>query len=94
MDAVLEFVAHLDWFERVDALIRALCGQRSYRIRVVRACGVSGRQMEQLLKAKGIPVWDRNFNREYLSFRVPVQQARWAVYLLTQAGVPVVGKSR
>lgn len=89
MDEVVTFLARLDWFERVDALIRRMWGVRSWRLRVPRDCGWSGYQIEQLLRRYGVKVWDRNLSSHHLSFRVRLQQANWAEYVLCRRGIPV-----
>lgn len=89
MTGLLEFVAHLDWFERLDELLKWSIGVRSWRVAIVRECGWSGREIERMLKMHGINVWGRNFSRSNLYFRVKTRQARWTYYLLRQHGIPV-----
>jgi len=91
MDALLDTLAHLDWFERVDEWFRALCGVRSWRFKVPRDCGLSGHEIEQLLCRHGVSIWGRNFDQAHLFFRVKRCQANWAEYLLSRRGIPVQG---
>lgn len=86
---LIEMLAHLDWFERVDELARMMCGIRSWRFSIPRTCGWSGHHMEQMLRRYGIKIWGRNFNQSHLFFRVKLQQANWAEYLLWRNGIPV-----
>lgn len=92
MDAVLVFLARLDWFERVGELARWLIGIRSWRFAVPRACGYSGEDIERLLRSKGVSLWGRSFNRQHLFFRVKLRQANWTEYLLWHNGIPVTSK--
>ena len=86
---IVEALAHLDWFERVDELGRMICGVRSWRFAIPRDCGWSGWQIEQMLQRHGIKLWGRNFNKRQLFFRVKREQANWAEYLLWRHGIPV-----
>jgi hypothetical protein len=89
---LIEILAKLDWFERVDALARALVGVRSHRFAIDRYGGYTGQEVEDMLGAHGIPIWDRGFDQERLYFRVKAQQAEWAEYLLVRNGVHVLSK--
>ncbi len=86
----MDFIAHLDWLERLDALIKLLRWGRSWRFQVPRYGSLSGREIEQMLHRYGVKIWDRNFSKDSLFFRVKFKQARWAEYLLRRARVPVL----
>jgi hypothetical protein len=88
----IEFLAKLDWFERVDELARALLGQRSHRFEIDRLGGWSGQEVEDLLSVNGIEIWGRAFDAERLYFRVKQRQARWAEYVMMRNGAPVIGR--
>jgi len=92
MNELVEFVAHLDWFEQMDTLLRHLCGEHTWRFYVPRNCGWSGIEMERLLERHGVKVWDRGFTRDCLTFRVRRRQANWAEYLLRRRGIPVLSQ--
>lgn len=85
---LLDLIPHLDWFERLDELLRFICGDESWRFCVPRSCGLSGREIEQLLQRHGVMIWGRNFSRDHLFFRVKLNQANWAEYLLWRRGIP------
>jgi hypothetical protein len=91
MEALLDLLAHLDWFERLDEYLRSARGVRSWRFCVPRDCGWSGHQIEKFLRRYGIRIWGRNFSREHLFFRVKLRQANWAEYLLRRRDIPVCG---
>jgi hypothetical protein len=90
MDTI-EWLARLDWFERLDALLRQLSGQESWRFHVPRNCGWCGSEIEQLLKHYGVEIWDRNFTHDCLTFRVKYLQANWTEHLLRRRGIPAWG---
>jgi len=92
MNEIVELLARLDWFERLDAFLRQLSGQDSWQFYVPRDCGWSGIEMERLLKRHGVKIWDRDFTRDCLTFRVKRRQANWAEYLLRRRGIPVVSQ--
>jgi hypothetical protein len=92
MDELVELLARLDGFERLEALLRHLSGEQSWRLCVPRACGWSGMEIEQLLKRHGVRLWDRGFTKEHLTFRVKRRQANWAEYLLWRRGIPVCSR--
>lgn len=48
--------------------------------------------MERLLRRHGVKIWDRDFTRECLTFRVKRRQANWAEYLLRRRGIPVLSQ--
>jgi hypothetical protein len=89
---LIEFLAKLDWFERVDELARALLGQRSHRFEIDRRAGWSGQEVEDLLSVNGVKIWGRAFDADRLYFRVKREQARWAEYVMMRNGAPVIGK--
>ena len=92
MRQIVDALARLDWFERLDAALKHLAGVRSWRFQIPRACGWSGHQIEQHLLRYGVRVWDRRVDEHCLTFRVKRQQADWAEYLLCRAGVPILGR--
>ncbi len=92
MEMLLDLLAHLDWFERVGEIARWLGGVKSWRFYVPRNCGWSGQQIEQLLRRHGVKVWGRGFTHDNLFFRVKLQQANWAEYLLWRGGISVSGR--
>lgn len=89
LDRLVEFVAHWDWFVYVGELGRWLMGVRSWRFAVSRDCETSGKDIEALLRRHGVQLWGRNFDRRHLFFRVKLQQANWAEYLLWRNGIAV-----
>lgn len=92
MNGLIEVLAKLDWFERLDELIHWLSGVKSWKFAVSRSSGFSGQQIESMLKKYGVKVWGRGFTRETLTFRVNEKQANWAEYLLYQNHIPVFSR--
>jgi hypothetical protein len=70
----------------------SLTGRNAWRFYVPRDCGWSGIEMERLLQRYGVKIWDRDFTRDCLTFRVKRRQANWAEYLLRRRGIPVVSQ--
>jgi hypothetical protein len=71
----------------------SLTGRNAWQFYVPRDCGWSGIEMERLLRRHGVKIWDRDFTRDCLTFRVKRRQANWAEYLLRRRGIPVVSRS-
>lgn len=92
MARLIEFLAHLDLIEPLDALIRSIFVGSSWRFTVPRNHGWTGQQIEDLLQRHGVTIWGRNFDREHLFFRVKARQANWAEYLLWRHGIPVLSR--
>jgi hypothetical protein len=89
---LIEFLAKLDWFERVDEIFRAMKGEKSHRFAIDRWCGWAGQEIEDMLAENGIRIWGRAFDDDHLFFRVRVQQARWAEYLMARENLPMKSK--
>ena len=88
---IIEMLAKLDWFEYVGIFARWLAGVQQRKVTIDRNCGVSGQQVEDMLKQHGVAVWGRGFTESTLTFHVKEQQARWTEYLLQRHNVPVIG---
>ncbi|HEY76219.1 MAG TPA: hypothetical protein G4O00_08570 [Thermoflexia bacterium] len=89
MDTFLDFLARLNWLERIGEWVRAALGIRSWRFCVPRNCGWSGYEIERFLRRYGVKIWGRDVSDQYISFRVKIEQANWAEYLLWRKGIPV-----
>jgi len=70
----------------------SLTGRNTWQFYVPRDCGWSGIEMERLLRRHGVKIWDRNFTRDCLMFRVKRRQANWAEYLLRRRGILVLSR--
>jgi len=88
-ESLLDLIAHLDIIERLVAVWYWLCGIRSYRFSFLRRGDWRGIDVERLLRRHGVRLWDRDFDRRDHYFRVKIQQARWAEYLMVTQGVPL-----
>jgi hypothetical protein len=76
----------------IQEFAATLTGRNAWRFYVPRDCGWSGIEMERLLGRHGVKIWDRDFIRDCLTFRVKRRQANWAEYLLRRRGIPVVSQ--
>lgn len=75
---------------RAKAIAQTLTLQNGRVLYFKRGQGVSGIQVERLLKRYHMPIWGRWFSKTELMFTVPKWQARWAEYIMRRAGVPVL----
>lgn len=72
-----------------SALVRATQGPL-HQFTFKRGHGFVGRDVERILTASGIRVFERvRVGRDQLGFSVRRDQAMWAEYLLCRAGVPL-----
>ena len=88
----LELLAHLDVISRLDALRHWLCGHKSWQFAFRRDGGMAGIKVERLLLRHGIRMWDRDFDKVCLSFRVHERLARFAEWLMLTQGVALVSE--
>lgn len=95
-DMIDNLLGPLNYFDRIEGLLRGLLYRDSgHRITVKyadRGGHHSCQEIEKILKKYHIPVYGRLHDANHLSFLVKRRQARWAEYLLLQAGVAVVGE--
>lgn len=89
LDWFLEVASFFDWISPLMAGIQDLLNGPSHTFLVPEACGWSGRQIEQLLRAHGIRLWGKMVVHGSIMFTVPLTQARWAQHLLAREGIPI-----
>jgi hypothetical protein len=96
MDFLDNLLGPFNFFDRLEGLIRGLLYRDAgHRITVKyadRGGSHSRQEIEKILKKYHIVVYGRLHDANHLSFLVKRRQARWAEYLLLQAGVAVVGE--
>jgi len=101
---ISRFVTGADWKRayRRDGLLglaseglSAAAGECHWTIRIPRDAGMSGGEIEQMLRSWYIPVFGRWFEMGdpgNICFSVPMRQANWAEYLLCRRGIPIAGQ--
>jgi hypothetical protein len=63
-----------------------------HRFTFATGAGVTGHDVEKLLRTYGVRIWGREMsNPEERAFLVKGSQAVWAEYLMCRAGVPLTG---
>jgi len=89
---LVELLVHMDIFEDLYALWQVFQGVQSHKFQFLRQQpDWRGIDVERLLLRHGVRMWDRDFDRYHLYFRVKKEQERWAEYVMMRAGVPLTG---
>ncbi len=68
-------------------LVRSVFGVNTARFALIRDGDHSLVEVEKLLKRYGIPVFGRTHDSENMYFSVKKRQARWAEYIMLNAGI-------
>jgi hypothetical protein len=88
MNQILRFFPEI--VNPVDGLYARVVHGSMHRFSFATGAGVSGHQVEKMLRTYGIRIWGREMeNPEERAFLVKQSQAKWAEYLLCRAGVPL-----
>ena len=90
IDKILSFGASLDWITPIASILQDIAHGPSCGFGLPADAGFSGRDVERLLRAKGVKVWGLMVVDNLIIFRVRKAQAAWARYLLDQANVPIL----
>ncbi len=70
-------------------LLRTATGGSSWRFYIPRQEGMSGWEIEKMLKEYGVAIWGRGFDADSIYFSVKREQVNWAEYLLKRRGIAV-----
>lgn len=90
MREILKVLAYFNWFTPLEIVTRRVFEGRSYSFKVHESCGWSGIQIVNMLRQQGgIKTTGYMFVNDHYMFNVPIQQARFAQYLMDRAGIPV-----
>jgi hypothetical protein len=89
VDRLLSFGTTFDWISPTLAFIQDIANGPSCPFFVPYNAGWSGREIERLLKHHGIKVWGLMIVNDAIMFSVRQAQARWTLYVLERAGVPI-----
>lgn len=88
LDKLLEIGSAFDWISPVGSLVGDMVNGPSHTFLIPQDCGRSGRDLERLLRAKGVKTWGLMQVKGTIMISVQKRQERWASHLLRQAGVP------
>jgi hypothetical protein len=91
LDKVLEVGACFDWITPLITVVQDLANGPGHTFLIPNDCGWSGRDIEDLLRRRGVRSWGHMVVKHSLMLRVRQKQARWAQYLLERAGIPLEG---
>lgn len=69
---------------------RSALKTNTWRFALRRSGGHSLAEVEALLKRYGIPIFGRTYDAKAIYFHVKKRQARWAEYIMLQAGVELL----
>ena len=73
----------------LQEIIQTATANSAWRFQISRHEGLSGWEVEQLLKKYGIIIWGRGFDVDSIYFNVKAEQANWAEYLLKRRGLTI-----
>ena len=88
-DGLLRFVMNFDWISPLAAITMDIANGPSHTFLIPLDCGWSGREITNLLAKRGVKTWGLMAINDTFTISVRQAQARWAQYLLDQAGIPL-----
>lgn len=90
LDKILEVGAGFDWISPLASVIGDMVNGPSHTFLIPYGSSpLSGREIEIMLKRRGVNTWGLMVVSGTLLISVKAHQARWAQYLLEQAGIPI-----
>ena len=90
IDNILGIGASFDWISPIAGFMGDLLNGPSHTFLIPHAsCPMSGRDVERLLRKRGVTTWGLMIVSGTLMVSVRLNQAQWAQHLLEQAGVPI-----
>jgi hypothetical protein len=90
LDRLLEIGSGFDWITPLAAFAQDALNGPPAHFGIPPGAGWTRRDVAQLLHGHGVRVWGFILASDVLMFSVPKTQARWALYLLQHAGVPIL----
>jgi hypothetical protein len=93
-DAILEALCVFDWISPLVGFLQDMMFGPAHTFLIPEECGWSGHQIKQMLTGHGIRVWGLMFHGHTLLLSVRNTQARWAEYLLTHHGIPLLNEGQ
>jgi hypothetical protein len=92
LDKFLKAGASFDWITPLWAFIQDVRLGSPFQINIPYDTGWSGKQIASMLRSKGVRVWGLMVVDDTITFTVRRQQARYALYWLSQYELPLVGE--
>lgn len=90
LDTVLGIGASFDWLSPLASVLGDLVNGGGHTFLIpYSGSPMSGREIEIMLRRRGVRTWGAMVVSGTLMLTVRPQQARWAEHLLQQAGVPL-----
>jgi len=93
LDKLLEYGSIFDWISPTLSIAQDLAYGPSHTFLIPADCGLSGREIANLLRQRGIKTWGHMIVNGTFMITVRQTQEQFARYLLKQAGLPVDGGS-
>jgi len=90
IDKILQIGAYGDLITPIVSMIQDITNGPSCGFGLPRDIGLSARDVERLLRSRGVKVWGLMVIDDLIIFRVRKAQAAWTKYLLDQAKVPML----
>ena len=90
LDTILEIGASFDWISPLASILGDMMNGPSHTFLIPYGSSpLSGREITWSLSKRGVKSWGHMVVSGTLMVSVRLNQARWAQYLLEQAGVPI-----
>ena len=90
IDKLIEIGAMGDLITPIASILQDIANGPSCGFGLPRDIGISARDVEKLLKSKGVKVWGLMVVDDMIIFRTRKAQAPWTRYLLERHGIPIL----
>jgi len=77
----------LDWISPTLAVVQDLCNGGAYTFLIPQSCGWTGREIERLLRSRGVKTWGLMAIKDVFTITVHPSQAKRATAILNRAGL-------
>jgi hypothetical protein len=89
LDDILAAGSTFDWISPLVGFAKDFLNGPSHTFLIPYSSGWSGRAISRMLGKRGVKSWGYMVVKDTLTVSVTERQARWAQYLLDDAGIPV-----
>ena len=89
---VLDLLDALNWIARVSGWLKGIKHGGARQLTFDRSVFL-GKDVEKMLRDRGVAVFGRRVTSRYGILSVPAKQADWAEYILQRGGVPLAGQA-